>query len=667
MPSRPESGTGWPVLTASVPLGAPPTWAVLERRLFDVLDEAWRAFRDRYTEPDGRLRFTGTAASRDGADDFYETFFNWPTLYLLGGHDDLLPATKLHWEGVTRQLSGLGYLVDEFERGYDWFHQGESMLLFYGICAADPADERFRERAERFARLYLPDSPSGNYDPITNTIRAPHNGAGGPRYGVNEEWASYPASLSNMRPYGLPLDDLPGIGTWSDLEDPGNAAAMGAAMNRRLGHGDTAINLAATGLATNAWLYGHDERYRDWALRYVDGWRERAAKLGGVLPDNVGPHGEVGELHDGHWYGGTYGWAWPHGIYSVGTAAVVAAVNTVLLTGATDRLDLGREALDLVLDKGIDGTVTATEMTNKPRWLASLGEGADRPTLLVPNRHGSAGWFDYQPPQLGLSAWLWQISGQECDARRLADIHRRSGYDWRTVREFRDKEEAGHEAPWLAYLRGDNPTFPEQMLRQALAQVGRRMALIEVDDADPAGVHFHHWQWHNPVVTEALLQLATGTPQVLYNGGLLPTRLAYFDADRRRPGLPPDVAALVDGAAAVDDAAAVDGAAPVGGGEPERIGVRLVNLSPTRTRRVVVQAGSMGGDTIDAVSLDVTADGRYPGDMREYAAGPLSGWRQRVAVNGPRVEVVLPPARQVRLELECRRRTGLPRYATPWT
>ena len=48
------------------------------------------------------------------------------------------------------------------------------------------------------------------------------------------------------------------------------------------------------------------------------------------------------------------------------------------------------------------------------------------------------------------------------------------------------------------------------------------------------------------MTTEALIQLTLGAPQLLYNGGLLLARLRYFDAQRRRPGLPPDVAALVE-------------------------------------------------------------------------------------------------------------------------
>lgn len=166
-------------VTASVPACEPPAWAVLQRQLFSVLDEAWRVFEDRYCHPEGGLRFDGVLEGRDGADDFYEPFFNWPMLYMLGGSDDLLDASKKHWNGVTRQLSEAGFLVDEYERGYDWFHQGESLLMFYGICAADPSDDTFRRRALRFAELYLPTSPVGNVDGPRRIITAPHTGAGG--------------------------------------------------------------------------------------------------------------------------------------------------------------------------------------------------------------------------------------------------------------------------------------------------------------------------------------------------------------------------------------------------------------------------------------------------------------------------------------------------------
>ncbi|TDO52486.1 hypothetical protein EV643_102325 [Kribbella sp. VKM Ac-2527] len=632
----PGTVTPPPTVVAQTPVGSPPAWAIMQRRLFDVMDEGWWLFRERYCLPDGSLRYSGPVASRDGADDFYEAFVNWPVLYQLGGADDLIDVAKWHWEGVTRQLTDLGFLVDEFERGYDWFHIGESMIFFYSLCAADPGDEEFRERAYRFAELYLPGSPAGNYDAATKTIRAPHNGGSGPRWGISDEWRSYGADLTNMRIFGLPLPGVPGIQTWDDLKDPAKADLMGAEMIRRLGAGDVAVNLAATTLTANAWLYDHNDRFAAWTLEYLDAWQQRAAANGGLLPDNVGPSGEVGELHDGRWYGGNYGWNWPHGVYSVGSAACIAALNGVLLTGDSSRLDIARKLLDHLYERGTIGAVDETEMSIRDRWQAELGEDCATPTLLIPNRHGDDGWSDYQPPQLGLPTWLWQASFESSDRERLRQLRERSGYDWRTVRDFRNKEDAGHEAPWLAYLAGDNPGYPEAMLGVALSQVQRRMDLMAVDTTDPAEMNIHHWQRHNPVATEALLQLTTGTPQLLYNGGLLPLRVLYLDPERGRPGLPADVAALVDTV------------------ESDRTGLQLVNLSATQTRRVIVQAGSFGTDRIDEAVV-TTAKGDYPGPSPAYTSPPPTPGTETIVVGGNRLEVTMPPGRTIRLELELTR------------
>ena len=107
----------------TTPLRSMPAWAVLQRRLFDEIEDARQLFVERYTNPDGSLRGIAAFADRDGVDDLYEPFFNWPAFYLLGGPDAALSDAKRHWEGVTAQLSAAGMLTDEYENGYDWFHQ----------------------------------------------------------------------------------------------------------------------------------------------------------------------------------------------------------------------------------------------------------------------------------------------------------------------------------------------------------------------------------------------------------------------------------------------------------------------------------------------------------------------------------------------------------------
>ncbi|WP_420036363.1 hypothetical protein ACN2WE_32785 [Streptomyces sp. cg28] len=628
--TRADGEAHGPSLSARRPLTGTPRWALLERELFAAQEKAWRLFADRYTEGDGRLVFRDRLGEgmdgRDGVDDFYEPFFNWPTLYLLGGSAELLAAARRHWHGVSAQLSEMGMLVDGLERGYDWFHQGEGLLLFYGLCLADPDDPSLRELACRFADFYLPGGP--NYDPEHRVLRAPHNGAGGPRFGFSDEEPYFPWSLA-LHPYGLPLDGFDGVTSFGQLaESPELARAYGRAMWDRMGRGDTLVNLGATGLATNAYLLSGDRAYADWVAEYVGVWQERLAGRE-VVPDNAGLNGEVGAYLDGRWYGGHYGWSWPHGLSPVGSSAIIGAANATLLTGDRGYLDLARNPLDVVLRhaerRGADGMGTLGE-----RWEPHLRAMDAERTLMVPQRHNDSGWFDFtvMPGQLPLT--LWHFSREQGDQDRIEELRAGAAWDWTAVHTQRIKDEAGHEEPWYEYLQGRNPGFPERMLRSALASCAERVAAIEGDTTDPATgpdvLDIHHWQHLNPVVTEALLQLTTGSPQVLYNGGLAQLHVRYHDTEARRPGLPQDVAALVCDI------------------RPEHTVVELVNLGGT-SRSLLVQAGSFAEHRITSVRAD---------DGPEQPA------------DGPYVRVALPGHTRLRLTLTMTLRARAAAISSPW-
>ena len=106
-------------------------------------------------------------------------------------------------------------------------------------------------------------------------------------------------------------------------------------------------------------------------------------------------------------------------------------------------------------------------------------------------------------------------------------------------------------------------------------------------------------------MTEVLSQLVTGTPQVLYNGGLPFSAVDYTDIDAGRAGLPADVAALVRTL------------------DPTRIGLELVNLSMTHARRVAVTPGRFGRHRLVGV-VSVGEDGADRGTSTAYAITPGS-------------------------------------------
>lgn len=651
-----------PTITASVPSLNPPTWAILQRKLIAELSAAVHPYLDKYTHADGErqheLIWGSQINSRDGADDFYESFYNLPLLYLLGGADELLPLGLQQWEAITRQMTRMGNVYKEYERGYDQFHQSESYIYFYLLCLADPDNPKLIERARRFAGFFLNEDPDApNYDEEKNIIRAPHNGSGGPRWGVNDDGSPSSYGWSKgMSVYGLPFQNVPGISDVEDLKDPLNARRMGQAMERAYSQGDVAANLGVCTLIANAALLTGDDKYRRWILRYVQGWRERAQVNDGLIPDNVGLSGTVGEYVDGKWYGGLYGWNWPHGFYNLQAATLTAAQACLLLTDELSHIDLARGQQDRIIALGEMRRMQDLAMSLRAHWVnveKALTE-TDGRTFVVPYRYGDGGWFDYQPMSPIYPAALWALSGNDMDWATMLDLRDKSNYDWRQVYAFRSKEDAGHEQPWVEFLAGRNPDYPEAIMRTALGMSHWHLDQIREDTADFDRVSIHHWQEHNPITTEALVQLTLGAPQIIYNGGLLIAPLRHFDAERNRPGLPPDVAALVTHVSS------------------QQATITFVNTNPIESRTVLVQAGSFGEHTFESAQFTRRApDSRYPGAEAkyEYGASPYappdpSPEMTTQVINGKHVRVQLPPSTEITLTLGMRRYVNQAVYKT---
>ena len=94
-----------------------------------------------------------------------------------------------------------------------------------------------------------------------------------------------------------------------------------------------------------------------------------------------------------------------------------------------------------------------------------------------------------------------------------------------------------------------------------------------------------------------------GAPQSVYNGGLLRATVRYFDQHHGRPGLPRDVAALVNKL------------------ESECVGLQLANISPTETRNLIVQAGAFGEHQFTEVRFQEDEPGRIGGKPVQMGAG----------------------------------------------
>ena len=283
-------------------------------------------------------------------------------------------------------------------------------------------------------------------------------------------------------------------------------------------------------------------------------------------------------------------------------STTIGGSNAFLLTGDPKYLELPRSQLEMILAK------------------SRLQNG----TRVVPHRYDDRGWYDYRPtaPQYAIN--LWYLSWRPKDWDIIENITNVPSWDTFSYRKAKGDDK--NEGPWLSFLRGRNPDFPVRMLRANYQESLRRLKMVRTDTSQVDDQDVHHWQQRNPVILEGLVQLMLGAPNHIYHGGLLHTRLRYFDPDRKRPGVPADVAALVD--RVTDDA----------------VEVVLVNVHPSEPRDVILQAGMFGEHKFSEASHE------------GKATGVDSKW----------LHVTLGKGAVGRLKLGMRRFVNQPNYAFPW-
>ena len=169
---------------------------------------------------------------------------------------------------------------------------------------------------------------------------------------------------------------------------------------------------------------------------------------------------------------------------------------------------------------------------------------------------------------------------------------------------------------------------------QQLAQVTRQVNRMKEKPWSESVTHSYFQTYlisRSTITTEALVHLTMGGPMPIYNGGLLMVAVRHFDADRKRPRLPADVAALVSRI------------------DPDGIELTLANLHPMESRRLIVQAGAFGEHRFTTAS--------YADDHGEAAA---------TDVDRQYVEFELGPGTVFEVKLGMERFCRQPSYRLPW-
>ena len=289
-------------LRIATPMAAP-DWAVLQRRLLAANAAACEAFYARYIDERGWLKVFARWGANDGPDDAAESTNDWALLHALGGSDRILDLYQRAWEGHLRQYTAArtvevpiarqGMYFREFPVQMDWQHNAEGLTTFNCMGLSTPRDAKLIERTMRYADFYTGRDPTvRNYDPKLRIVRSLMNGSRGPKLTRASEldWAGDPFAAGAR--FHMEHGETTYAQTLAHYAEYGDVV------------GDNPLNLQSTTLGLNAFALGAGDRYRIWALDYLDAWVDRARANSDILPSRVGLDGTVPR----DWWSGVYGW-----------------------------------------------------------------------------------------------------------------------------------------------------------------------------------------------------------------------------------------------------------------------------------------------------------------------------------------------------------------------
>jgi hypothetical protein len=610
-----------------------PPWVSEQQDLIADLSAAVEEFVARYVRTDGTLIWRDEWPGMDGSDDPYEGFQYFPLFYALTGNERIYELGRKIWDGITWQWTEYGQIHREFDGYYDWMHHGEANLFHYFFGLTKPDSLQDRARAVRFAKMYTgDDSEAPNFDKDLGIIRAPMSGSRGPRFETtHEDWMTHRGVLDS---YHAPFEDMStspfdlGTCNWSRDDVYEEVVRL---MNERMTRGDVPLNMNASGQMTHAFMYTHDSMYTDWVLKYLTAWRNRALENNGIIPDNVGLSGKVGEYLDGKWWGGHYGWRWPHGLITIIEPIVNIVSNALLMTGDESVLALAREQIDVNYEMGqeIEGV-----------WH-------------TPNKHFDAGWTDFRPanPYHAIHLWFRSLAGEDHDRVERC----RGALDWSKVsiaeKPFSVKHYNTNTLPWYEFINSNLPSYPTDVLaanRRLLAQQLDRLrsdhgnprawdSIEQINDYPESlsmqvdGYAIHAWQEFNPLYFESLVHLQWGAPMHISHGGFQFASLRYFNPIKSTPGLPAGVSALVSAVTA------------------EHVTVTLGNLG-SEEAQCIIQAGAFAEHTFTKI--------------REMADEEVV---ETTDVDSPWCQIIVPAQSTVTLRCEMSRHSRTPSYENPFS
>jgi hypothetical protein len=566
---------------------SPPAWALLERELLRANTAAAKEFYAHYFDDRGYLLCVERWGGDDGPDDAIENCSDWPLLVALGAPDTALVLYKKAWEGHLRQytlaktthvpFAKNGMYYKEFPVMFDWMHHSEGLTPFYQQGLADPGDLKLRQRMQRFAGFYLNEDPDApNYDPKHKIIRSMFNGSRGPllRKATALDWAGDPIDVKGFKLLHGERSYEEMLAHFKDYTDI---------------IGDHPQNLLATTMALGAYMLTREPKYKAWTLEYADAWRERVIQNDGIIPTNIGLDGKIGGATGGKWYGGVYGWGFTVIVPQNGKLAhrnlhhlgFVGFANAYLLTGDDRFLDVWRKQIDKInaQKKVLDGQT------------------------LYPHMHGDKGWYNFTPQKYS-----------QCALELYCLSHK-----------FEDRQRVPASG-WLDFLEGKNAGYAEAALRKDLFRIRDKVQGMREDPTTPDTRLSDNPLPLTPVSVASLVELMLGGPHPGKRGSLLHCQVRYFDADAHRPGLPEDVAALVEEITA------------------EGIVLNLVNVNQVDARTVLVQAGGYGEHQFTVVAANGKA----------------------LVVDTDHLQVRLAPGAGGRLVLRMKRHVNQPTLSYPW-